>query len=277
MRSYSLKISVIVPSFKPGVYLWECLDSLGRQTLSKQEFEVILVLNGCKEPYDCRIHEYLERHSDLKVVYIQTDQMGVSNARNMALDIANGEYVAFIDDDDYVSPSYLEELYSVSSHNTVGLCYPFSFKDGTPQEQISYPITETYNKLANRGRQPFEKSRKFFSGPCMKLIYAGIIQDRRFNVNYQNGEDSLFMFLISNQFEYVDYTSTNAVYYRRYRVNSAVTRKRKPSEIIKNRLSLIASYSSIYIRHPREYRLSFYLTRLIAAIHNMIANIRSMK
>ncbi len=104
-----MKISVIVPTYKPKDYLWECLESIYNQTFSKKEYELILVLNGCDEPYGTRIVSWLNEHTDLQVLYIQTDIGGVSNARNMALDIANGEYITFIDDDDFISPSYLKK------------------------------------------------------------------------------------------------------------------------------------------------------------------------
>lgn len=87
-----MKISVIVPTYKPQTYLWECLDSIYNQTFSKSEYELVLVLNGCNEPYNAQIKDWLAKHSDLQVQYIQTDEAGVSNARNMALDVARGVY-----------------------------------------------------------------------------------------------------------------------------------------------------------------------------------------
>ena len=107
-----MKVSVIIPTYKPQAYIWECLDSIKNQTFPKEDFEVILVLNGCNEPYYSQIKEYIDNNLvDYNVNFIQTDQGGVSNARNIALDAAKGEYVTFIDDDDYISPKYLEELY----------------------------------------------------------------------------------------------------------------------------------------------------------------------
>ena len=57
------KISVIIPTYAPKDYLWECLDSLENQTLSKDEFEVILVLNGEREPYESMIQKKLPEYS----------------------------------------------------------------------------------------------------------------------------------------------------------------------------------------------------------------------
>ena len=121
-----MKISIIIPTYKPQSYLWECLNSIKSQTFPKEDFEVVLVLNGCCEPYKSEIEKYLaDNMADMNVNFIQTNQPGVSNARNIGLDAAMGEYITFIDDDDYVSQVYLEELYGkaaksvVSASNTV--------------------------------------------------------------------------------------------------------------------------------------------------------------
>ena len=105
-----MKITVIVPTYKPQSYLWECLDSIYNQTFSKSDYELILVLNGCNEPYNSQIKDWLSEHKDLQVQYIQTNQGGVSNARNIAIDNARGEYVTFIDDDVFFSPANMKRL-----------------------------------------------------------------------------------------------------------------------------------------------------------------------
>ena len=78
-----MKITVIVPTYKPQAYLWECLDSIYNQTLQKSDYELVLVLNGCNEPYKTQILEWLSKHKDMKVQFFQTDMGGVSNARNI--------------------------------------------------------------------------------------------------------------------------------------------------------------------------------------------------
>ena len=86
-----MKISVIIPTYKPQAYLWECLDSLVAQTFSKEDFEVVLVLNGCTEPWKSQIQEYIDaKMKGMNVKFIHTEQGGVSNARNMGLDAAEG-------------------------------------------------------------------------------------------------------------------------------------------------------------------------------------------
>lgn len=105
-----MKISVIVPTYQPANYLWECLDSLCRQTLAPEEFETVIVLNGCNEPYFGRIQQYIHEHPNHNFQLIQTEEGGVSNARNIGIDQSKGEYLSFLDDDDWITDNYLEEL-----------------------------------------------------------------------------------------------------------------------------------------------------------------------
>lgn len=266
-----MKISVIVPTYKPQTYLWECLDSIYNQTFQKSDFELILVLNGCCEPYNTQINEWLSKHSDLQVQYFQTDEGGVSNARNIALDNVRGEYVTFIDDDDLISPAYLEELYDKATPDTVSLCYPFAFNDGQIGEQLPYSITYTYNYcIEHKCRNFTSRARKFFSGPCMKLIPMSFIQNRRYDIRFKNGEDSLFMFLISDKMKRVAFTSINAVYYRRVRINSASTANRRFKDVLENSYKLIIGYSNIYISHMHSYDFFFYITRVLGSVKAVV-------
>ena len=189
------KISVILPTYRPQDYLWKCLDSLDKQTIPKNYYDVLIVLNGCKEPYLSQINEYILEHKINNFLCIQIDEGGVSNARNIGLDKASGEYITFIDDDDYVSPKYLEELLSLSNLTTIALSYELAFDDGT---NIFYPyyITKEYDNYHNKGVMPFYKPRRLFNGPVYKLIHREIIGNRRFNTNFKNAEDALFMILL---------------------------------------------------------------------------------
>lgn len=263
-----MRISIIVPTYKPQAYLWECLDSIYKQTFPKTDYELVLVLNGCNEPYNTQINEWFSNHSDLQVQYFQTDEGGVSNARNIALDNVRGEYVTFIDDDDLTSPMYLEELYEKATPDTVSLCYPYAFNDGKIEKQLSsYGVTDAYNYcIEHKCNKLTSMVRKYFSGPCMKLIPMSFIQDRRYDVRFKNGEDSLFMFLISDKIKKVAFTSKDAIYYRRYRDNSAYTRGKTKRENIANKMNMIKAYISIYLRKPQKYSLLFFITRLLGTL-----------
>ena len=262
-----MKITVIVPTYKPQAYLWECLDSIYNQTFPKSDYELVLVLNGCNEPYNTQILDWLSKHKDLNVQFFQTETGGVSNARNIALDNAKGEYVTFIDDDDIISTAYLKELYDKATPDTVSLCYPYAFNDGEIERQLQYGITDAYNYcIEHYCRSLSSRVRKYFSGPCMKLIPMSFIQGRRYDLRFKNGEDSLFMFLISDKIKKVAFTSKDAIYYRRFRENSAYTRSKTKMEIIANKMNMIKAYISIYLRKPQKFSLLFFITRLLGTL-----------
>lgn len=267
-----MKISVIIPTYKPQNYLWECLESLVNQTFPREEFEVILVLNGCSEPYKNNIEKFIISNMyGMNVNFIHTKQGGVSNARNIGLDNAKGEYVTFIDDDDFISPKYLELLFKDVDEDTISLCYPYAYNDGEIEKQLSYSLTDVYNEMYQKKELCLSsKVRKFFSGPCMKLIPMSIIQHRHFDLRFKNGEDSLFMFLISDRFKKFAFAPKEAVYYRRIRSGSATTSKMSARYNIINLSRLIVEYSKIYFFTKKHYSLRFYLTRILGAIRSMI-------
>ena len=261
-------VSVIIPTYKPREYLWKCLQSLRNQTLPSSDFEIILILNGCCEPYLSRINDYLLKSDLCNVRLFQTDESGVSNARNIGLDYAKGDYITFIDDDDYVSSTYLEELYAKASPDTISLCYPFAFKDGEYENQLPCSITDAYDLCVSHGANLRISSyvRKYFSGPWMKLIPRSFIQDRRFDIHFRNGEDTLFMFLISDRFSKFSFTSRSAVYYRRFRVGSSVHNKYSFCEKLSFCFRQQVCYIKYYISNPFQYNFIYFMSRLLGAL-----------
>lgn len=269
-----MKISIIIPTYKPKDYLWECLDSIVVQSFSKKDFELILVLNGCCEPWKTDIEKYIaSKMIGMNIKFIQLDEGGVSNARNVALDIVEGEYITFIDDDDYISPSFLDDLYNAVTPDTISVCNTMAFWEGE-SGFVDFPLTNVYKELAVKGvTTTSSKVRKFFSGPCMKLIPMSFIQGRKFDVRFKNGEDSIFMFLISDKFKRVSFSAPTAIYYRRFREGSAVTSHRSRYDIILNGLKMMSVYCGIYFRHPWRYSFNFFITRILGACHGILVGV----
>lgn len=264
-----MKISIIVPTYKPKDYLWQCLESLYNQTLDKNFYEVILVLNGCKEPYHSQILKWQSNHSDMNLIYFQTDISGVSNARNIALDLASGDYFTFLDDDDFFSNETLTKLYKKADSKIVTIFKPLAFFDNT-NNFFEYSRTKEYYENFKKDIIPFYQVRRNFSGPVMKLFPRWIIGERRYNINFKNGEDSLFMFLISDRMKYVNFADEDAVYYRRIRNESAVTSKKSFVKVLKNSCRLSLAYSRIYFFNITKYNLYFYITRILGSIRALL-------
>lgn len=267
-----MDISVIVPTFKPENYLWECLLSLKNQTLSHECFEIILVLNGDKDPYYFDIQHFLENEFDEShnITFLYAEMANVSYARNLGLDIAKGEYITFLDDDDYVSEDYLSELLNVASVQTIALAHPVAISEG---HTVNYSIENEYMRISTKGIIPFMRARRVFQGGCMKLFHKDIIGDRRFNLTFKNGEDALFMFLISDKFFNICSTAPSAIYYRRKRQDGLHRQKRYISYSIRNAVRLSYSYSIIYFSSPWRYNFIFFITRILGTIKTFMKSI----
>lgn len=265
-----MKISVIIPTFKPQKYLYECLLSLKNQTLDKSLFEIVLVLNGCREPYYTEIQDFLRSSfSDIKVKYLQTDIPGVSHARNFALDVADGDFITFLDDDDSLSPTCLEEMLNMAGYDTVVECYPYSYIDGCIQSQIPDSLSDAYDECVQNSYFSLESlARKFFSGPCMKLFHRSILEGRKYDERFKNGEDSIYMFLISDRIKNVIFTSKEAIYYRRYRKGSAISSSRSLGNKVSNCLRCMFEYTKIYFKGG--YSAYFYFTRILAECKSIV-------
>lgn len=102
------KVSIIVPVYKVEKYLDECVESLINQTYS--DFEIILVDDGSPDRCGLICDEWAVK--DSRIVCVHKENGGISSARNAGLEHAAGEYIVFVDSDDYVDSKYLEILVS---------------------------------------------------------------------------------------------------------------------------------------------------------------------
>lgn len=268
-------ISVIIPTYKPKEYLWECLNSLKNQTLSYDKFEIIIILNGCKEPWKLQIQEYInDELKELNVHFFQTNNPGVSNARNIGLEKAKGEYIIFIDDDDYVSPDYLKVQLCEAVDDSILYNCMTSFKNGSNQF-IGSQIKSYYEKLYKKRAFSLLKGRKFLSYVCSSCIPIKIIQNNRFNNNLKNGEDSLFIFQISKNIKKIKLANKKSIYFRRIRLDSAHYQTRSISYILKNFNLKIYYYTKIYLSDPFKYNMILFLSRYMACLKSLILQFKS--
>lgn len=268
-----MRISVVVPTYKPDKYIWECLDSLYGQKLPQEEFEVLLILNGCNEPWKSDINNYISSFlTNMNISLLQTEVPGVSNARNIGIDNAKGEFITFLDDDDYVSKDYLSSLLKKASTKIVALSNTLAFSD--VKAPYCYKITENYKRIKNKEQLSINDARAYFSGPCMKLFHRSIVGENRFNVKLKNGEDTLFMFEISNNIKTVAPTVESAIYYRRVRENSATTGKRSNCEKRKSDLIQLLAILKAFYSHPLIYDFRFFMSRVVGCIYFIIKPIK---
>lgn len=103
-----MKLSIIVPIYNVEKYLPKCVDSLLNQDLSSEDYEIILVDDGSPDRCGEICDEYAASYPNVKVVHRENG--GLSAARNSGIEAASGEYVQFVDSDDYLEPNVLKTL-----------------------------------------------------------------------------------------------------------------------------------------------------------------------
>lgn len=139
---YKPLISIIVPIYKVEDFLDKCVNSILNQ--SYKNIEVILVDDGSPDSCGSICDNWAK--SDNRVTVIHKKNGGLSDARNVAIDIMKGDYVTFIDSDDYVLPDYLEKLYNAlnSTSSDIAICnFSFNYQNRNeivPAFDTNYPV-----------------------------------------------------------------------------------------------------------------------------------------
>lgn len=261
-----LRVSVIIPTYKPGAYLLDCIKSVIYQSLSFDLFEVLIILNGPKDPFYVQINDVILPYKNFGLIY--EERVGVSNARNAGIQNAKGEFICFVDDDDVLSPSYLERLLDKASENTISISNVYSFKNDINERKENFFICKhlKYKELY-KGRS-FFVCRSFLSFPVAKMIHRNIIGTHRFNTRFKNGEDALFITSITDNLAGINFTSDDAIYYVRERIGSASRRKINMLHLILDSFCLIKEYIVTYLSHPSRYDLKLFVARIPGVIKN---------
>lgn len=261
----NMEISIIIPTFRPGKYIEDCLESINNQVLSKQEYEVIIILNGDIDSYQLYLKELISKYS-FQSVLISTERPGVSNARNIGLSKASGNYICFIDDDDIISPTYLKGLLAKTSSNSIVASNVKAFHETLSQITDNDYISKAYQRLKVKETLTVLKGRKFMSSSCCKLISKTIIGNYQFDTDLRIGEDSVFMARISKNVEKIILADDDTIYYRRLRENSASRTSIAFSKKLNLVIKLIKKYTSFL---TSSYNILFILTRIAATLKKM--------
>lgn len=262
-----MDITVIIPSYRPKEYILKCIDSISSQTLKKDKYNVIIILNGEEEPYYSTINNKIQNIENFRCVY--SPKRGVSAARNLGLDLAeDSNYIVFIDDDDYISPNYLEELYNeitISNADIVQANLLVDTRGVISEDYISKAFTRCSEKKFD-----LILYRNFFSSVCAKIYNRKVVGDTRFREDVRIAEDAIFLFTLSYNVRFFNLVGNNAIYYRNVRIESTLRSYRSIKEIFNNYIKKAWIFTIVYLRKPFKYNLFFFLTRIMAITKTLI-------
>lgn len=203
--------SVIIPIYNCEKYLSRCLDSILNQTY--KNIEIILVDDGSTDSTPNICKEYICENKN--IVYFRKNNAGVCSARNKGIELSKGDYLLFVDADDYISSNYIEKLvnYAIKNHSEmVKTGYTLIDKDKKSETKNNY--SEQNIKKINKDYTLFLTS-SYFGYVWGTLIDSRIIKNHKimFDKNLKFAEDLLFIFECFKKCQIVSYLNDVGYYY----------------------------------------------------------------
>lgn len=235
-------LSFIVPMYNVAKFLPDCLDSLICQNANKSEYEIVLIDDGSTDNTVEIAREYAEKYENIKL--IQKENGGVSSARNRGIEESSGEYIWFIDSDDFIKANCLGRLIK-------------SIKEILPEF-----IVVNYDKVSEDANfTPKEEESlmgRIFSGKadsatvCMTIIKSDIIKNNniRFKNGLKYGEDTLFqhyVYVFREGILPTMYISTPLYFYRQRKGSSLnSTTKKDVTKHVYDYIEMATVYKNDY-------------------------------
>ncbi len=193
----SIKVSVVIPVYNTALYLEQCLDSLINQTL--QDIEIICINDGSTDESLSILDRY--KNQDKRIRVFNQENKGQSAARNLGINRAQGEYIGFLDSDDFAKPEMFEKLYgnAKSNDSDITMCSIEVFNEKTQQttEHDPYLSLDIFNKsFENRVFSHYDCSDFLFRicvTPWNKIFKRELIDKNKISfIEGVNFEDNVF-------------------------------------------------------------------------------------
>ena len=214
------KISVIVPVYNVEAYLERCVESILHQTYTN--FELILINDGSTDSSGKICDDLANQYENIKVYHIEN--AGVSNARNLGIQLATGAWITFIDSDDFVTNDYLATLASAVEGEHVGFVIAplHHIKNGVVTDLPPHSgKTELWSTEETMKELLMTTRTSFF--PVAKLFKRDLLADEKFNTNYHLAEDALFLTELLLKTRCSSVFIDKPIYYYDHREGSATT------------------------------------------------------
>lgn len=213
-------ISIIIPVFNTGVYLERCISSICKQTL--QDIQIIIIDDGSSKETASICDKLSE--TDKRIIVIHKDNEGVSIARNVGIRMSQGQYVAFVDSDDWIAPMMYEDLLAAatSQHVDIVQCDAMTVREGKANQLDTFGTLKTSCLLLKDSITPNILCE--IAGSSWRGIYSRSLLEKNhieFPARVKLSEDRIFNLLALGHCACLYYLK-RPYYYRYVRKGSAV-------------------------------------------------------
>lgn len=248
------KISVIIPVYNVEKYLVKCIDSVINQTYTN--LEIILVDDGSPDRCPQICDEYAKKDKRIRVIHKANG--GLSDARNAGIDVADGEYICFLDGDDYIAPNMYEKLYTAIKKNNADMsicnfCYVDENGNILDKENMEYPIKDEYIS----GRKVLEEklmelNRHYWVVAWNKLYRHEIFERCRYPVGKIHEDEYVLPMIYDGK--NVEGISDRLIYY--VQRPGSIMHEKSP-EKTKNSIEALINLSRFYIENKYDDRIVY--------------------
>ena len=182
------KVSIIVPIYNSEKYLSKCIDSLLNQT--EKNIEVLLINDGSTDNSE----KLIKKYKDKRITYISKRNEGIGKTRNLGIDKAKGEYLMFIDSDDYIKETCVEKMLKKAEKNNCDLVVSDFLKDYG--DHFGEVIIPSFKDTSLKKRPNILNNINL--GPCNKLYKKELIGDIRFVENLKYEDVTFVIYALRN-------------------------------------------------------------------------------
>lgn len=260
------KVSIIVPVYNVEEYLERCLDSLVNQTL--KDIEIIIVNDGSTDGSKEKIQEYINKYKN--IVYLEKENGGLSSARNYGIPYAKGEYIGFVDSDDYVELTMYEKMYNkaIEEKSDMVEC---DFIWEYPNKK-----REDIGKIYSGKKEAIVEARVV---AWNKIIKKDIIEKTK--ITFPEGlryEDIEFFYKIVPYLDKISFVKETLVHYVQRESSIANTQNERTGEIFKIWENVLNYYIENNIFNEYRSELEYSYTRiLLCSSLKRIKNVKDKK
>ena len=251
--NYEKGISVIIPTYKGENYISILLDSLQKQILSPELFELIFVINGPLDSTPQILKKFIDENKDFNIIIAYSSIPSAGNARNIGIKIAKHEYITFLDDDDFITANYLDSLYKYSKPNRVVMAN-FIDKDETGEILESYVVPYNEKRHGVIKNAPLD----FISLSLVtvaKLLPTYAVKQVEFNPKLKNGIDVSYFgrFFPKFNFEFYFIDKKECVSYIRFKRSNSISRQKVSYEFnVLDRLKVLDDVNLSFKNEKRK-------------------------
>ncbi len=257
--------SIIIPVYNAESSIVVCLDRLSKQLTGN--YELIIVDDGSVDNSLIVINKFIENHSESKIKVISQKNQGAGAARNTGINAAEGEYIVFIDADDYVDNDFLDKTEKIIRECDVDVVFVDIVREDEKGNVIRYERMSDYRKLSRDRMIRWQLTGKMPWGGVRKVVRTSLVKNNNllYATNIKVGEESIYSFRILELANNIAF-QTKALYHYVDNSNSLTS-----NDVVSNSLS-VYDFMTSYLRYNGKADLYASTIRAMAVTTAAIAS-----